>query len=250
MVLASEWAHPAGPRRATPDSIIAMQPRSAAFTMVSSLLGCALALGVSTVRADPQPTGGLTAGIAGTGLDRRLWSTTAFHLGLHGDVMLGRSSNGDFGVGPYLEVLTNGFREIQFGGGLSALLPVTHSVPLVVSLGAYGRKGFEPLPLASFPLEPGLTAQLFAGSRSYNYHADYVMTAGLIAQMRYGLGTSRETSIVLGAQVDLAILSLPVVFLINALRGGSAATAPVRAAPPSSPPPSSPPTPSEAVTPP
>jgi hypothetical protein len=227
----------------------AMQSRSVALMSVSLLLGCALVLGASSARADPQPTVGLTAGVAGTGYDRHLWSSTAFHLGLHGDVMLGRSNNDDFGVGPYLEVLTNGFREIQFGGGISGLLPVTHSVPLVVSLGAYGRKGFDPLPLASFPLEPGLTAQLFAGSRSYNYHADYEMTAGLMVQMRYGLGASRETSIVLGAQVDLAILSLPFAFLINAIRGGSPATAPVQSLPsqptPAEPSPATLPTPSD-----
>jgi hypothetical protein len=53
------------------------------------------------------------------------------------------------------------------------------------------------------------------------------MTAGLIGQMRYGLGPSKETSIVVAAQVDFAILTLPFVFLINAARGGSSETAAV-----------------------
>jgi len=203
-----------------------MQLRFSASTTVTLLLCVALALTGSPARADPQATVGLTAGVAGTGTGQHLWSATAFHLGVHGDVMLGRKNSGDLGVGPYLEVLTNGFREVQFGGGVSGLFPITHIVPLVVSLGAYGRKGSEP-----FPLEPGLTAQLFVGSRSYNFHADYVMTVGLVAQMRYGLGASRETSIILGAQMDLAILSVPFVLLINAIRGGSPATAPVRPEP-------------------
>jgi len=54
------------------------------------------------------------------------------------------------------------------------------------------------------------------------------MTAGLIGQMRYGLGASKETSIVVGAQIDLVILSLPALFVINAIRGGSKDTDPVR----------------------
>ena len=182
--------------------------------------------------ADPQATVGLTLGAAGAGLNRSIWQSTAFHLGIHGDVLFGRERNADFGIGPYAELLTNGFDEIQFGGGVSGLLPVLDTFPLVLSVGAYGRAatggvGLQPA-LAGFSLEPGLAAELFFGSRSYNFHAPYVMTAGLIGQMRYGLGPSRETSIILGAQVDFAILSLPFVFLINAVRGGSPETDPVR----------------------
>ena len=136
-------------------------------------------------QADPQATVGLTMGAAGAGLNRSIWQATAFHLGVHGDVLFGRERNADFGIGPYAELLTNGFDEIQFGGGLSGLLPVLDTFPIVLS-------------------------------------------AGLIGQLRYGLGPSKETSIVVGAQVDFAILTLPFVFLINAARGGSSETAPVK----------------------
>ena len=196
------------------------------------LAGALVAMHAGPARAEPQATVGLTLGAAGAGLSRSIWQSTAFHLGIHGDVLFGRSSNADFGIGPYAEVLTNGFDEIQFGGGLSGLLPVLDTYPIVVSVGAYGRQAsaeaYRPLAPASFGLEAGLAGELFFGSRSYNFHAPYVMTAGLIAQMRYGLGPSRETSIVLGAQVDFAILSLPFVFLFNAVRGGSSETAPIR----------------------
>ena len=200
---------------------------------VALLAGALVAARAAPARAEPQATVGLTLGAAGAGLHRSIWQSTAFHLGIHGDVLFGRSSNADFGIGPYAEVLTNGFDEIQFGGGVSGLLPVLDTFPIVVSAGAYGRRqasrspGLLPV-TESYGLEPGLAGELFFGSRSYNFHAPYVMTAGLIAQMRYGLGASKETSIVLGAQVDFAILSLPFVFLINAARGGSSETAPVR----------------------
>lgn len=192
-------------------------------TATGLLVGGAIALGVGEAQADPQASVGLTLGAAGVGLDRKIWTGTDFHFGLHGDVLFGRSTPRDFGVGPYLEVLTHGFDEIQFGGGLSTLFPVLDPFPIVASVGAYARNGDD-----AFGLEPGLSGQLFFGSRSYNFHANYVMSAGLMAQLRYGLGASRETSIVVGAQIDLAILGLPLVFLVNAARGGSQATAPVR----------------------
>jgi hypothetical protein len=213
-------------RRATPQFV-----RAAA-----AVVGALVLAPSAAAQADPQATVGLTLGAAGAGLNRSIWQSTAFHLGIHGDVLFGRERNSDFGIGPYAEVLTNGFDEIQFGGGVSGLLPILDTFPLVLSLGGYGRGaiGYGRGPIVfgpgtgSFELEPGLAAELFFGSRSYNFHAPYVMTAGLIGQMRYGLGSSRETSIVVGAQVDFAILSLPFVFLINAIRGGSPETDPIR----------------------
>lgn len=200
-----------------------MPPPNALSHWTSLLLGCALSLASPSARADPQATVGLTVGDAGAGYDRQIWTRNKFHLGLHSDVIFGRSTPTDFGIGPYAEILTNGFDEIQFGGGVSGLLPVLSALPVVLSFGAYGRKGVD-----LYPLSPGITGQVFFGSRSYNFHANYVMTAGILGEMRYGLGPSKETSIIVGAQIDLMILALPAIFLINAARGGSSATDPVR----------------------
>jgi hypothetical protein len=186
-------------------------------------LPAATLLAPSAAHAEPQATAGLTLGAAGAGIDRKIWDATLFHMGLRGDVLFGRTKNSDFGFGPYAEVLTHAFDEIQFGAGVSVLLPVIDYLPVVLSAGAYGRRGDD-----DFGLEPGVAGQLFWGSRSFNYHANYVMTAGLIGQMRYGLGASKETSIIVGAQIDLVILSLPALFVINAIRGGSKDTDPVR----------------------
>lgn len=196
-------------------------------TRTKRALPCVLAavvvlLSPRSLHAEPQGTAGLTIGVAGAGKDRKIWDDTLFHMGLRGDVLFGRSKNSDFGLGPYAEVSTLAFTEVQFGGGLSVLLPVIDYLPIVVSGGAYGRKGID-----DFGVEPGVTGQIFWGTRSYNFHANYVMAAGLIGQMRYGLGPSRETSIVLGAQLDLAAMSLPFLFVINAIRGGSRDTDPV-----------------------
>ena len=174
-------------------------------------------------QAEPQGNAALTIGVAGRGYDREIWDETAFHLGLHGDLMFLREDTRDFGLGPYLELQTLAFDELQFGGGASVLLPVIEWAPVVVSAGAYGRKGDD-----SFGLEPGVTGQVFWGSRSYNFHSNYVMAAGLVGQLRVGLGDSRETSIVIAAHLDFAALSLPFVFLFEAARGGSQDTDPVK----------------------
>jgi hypothetical protein len=190
---------------------------------VAPIVGASIALALlgaaRSASADPTTTGGLTIGAAGEGLDRRIWRRTTFHMGLRADVLFLRNAVNDFGIGPYAEVLTHAFDQVQFGGGVSGLLPVIATFPIVLSVGAYGRYGDD-----KYGLEPGVAGTLFWGARGYNFynfHSPYVMTAGLVAQMRYGLGPSRETSIVIAAQIDLGIMALPTVFLINALRGGS-----------------------------
>lgn len=183
----------------------------------------ALVLAPQPARAEPQGNAALTIGVAGRGYDRAIWDETAFHLGLHGDLLFLREDTRDFGLGPYLELSTLAFDELQFGGGASLLLPVIEWAPVVVSGGAYARRGDD-----RFGFEPGVTGQLFWGSRSYNFHSNYVMAAGLVGQLRVGLGDSRETSVVIAAHLDLAALSLPFVFLFEAARGGSHDTDPVK----------------------
>jgi hypothetical protein len=193
--------------------------RTIGFVAVMTVFGVA-----ATARAEPQASVGVTVGAAGEGYDHEIWNRrTAFSLGLHGDVLFGRSSTADFGVGPYVEILSSAFDEVEVGAGVSGLLPVIDAFPVVVSLGAYGRKGSDP-----FGVEPGVAGEVFWGSRSYNFHSRYVLSGGLLAQMRYGLGPSRETSVVVAAQVDVGLLVVPVLFLITAARGGSHEAAPIR----------------------
>ncbi|WP_437957185.1 hypothetical protein WME76_38605 [Sorangium sp. So ce119] len=192
---------------------------------VAALLGIVLTHG--TARAEPQASVGVTLGAAGAGLDRHLWDTTLFHAGMRGDVLFGRAANDEFGVGPYAEVLTHAFDEIQLGAGISALAPVLELFPLVVSTGLYGRWSED-----ADGAEPGVAAALFWGGRSYNFHSSYSVSAGLLAQMRIGLGASKETSVVLAAQLDVALLGLPFVYAINAIKGPSPEAAPVRRAEP------------------
>jgi hypothetical protein len=172
--------------------------------------------------ADPQATVGLLAGVAGRGQHSRVFEEPAFHGGVHADMLFGRSSPSDFGVGPYVEALTQHFDDFQAGGGASLLFPVLDSFPIVASVGGYMRVADD-----DFDVQPGIATTLFIGGKSYNYSSPYVMTFGLVAQARVGLDDRRQTSFVLALQLDTAFLASPIVFLIDAIDGGSREVDPV-----------------------
>lgn len=178
--------------------------------------------------APPQIGVGITAGLAGVAKEGRLWDETVLHLGARGDVLFGRDGSNGFGVGPYLEVMTHDFGELQTGGGASLLLPVTELFPIVLSAGGYLRipwtEGPGPLADRSYGVEPGLAGTIFLGTRSFNFHSSYEITVGVIGQARFGLGDSRESSFVIAAQADLAALWVPVVFIIHGVQESPEAT--------------------------
>jgi hypothetical protein len=142
------------------------------------------------------------------------WEETRFHLGGRGDVMLGREGNHDWGVGPYAEVMTS-FDDGSVGAGVSGHVPVHGYLPLVVSGGGYGWKGPD-------GWEPGVTGQVFWGSRSFNYHSWYIVSGGLMVQGRLGLGASSERAVVVGLHLDGQVLALPLVLLYESISGSTA----------------------------
>lgn len=182
----------------------------------------------AALAAPPQFGVGVTAGAAGVGKSGRLWDETVLHLGARGDVMFGRDGCNDFGAGPYLEVLTHDFGELQTGGGASLLVPVTELFPIVLSAGGYLRIPWQdgPGPLAdrSYGVEPGVAGTLFFGTRSFNFSNSWEITVGVIGQARFGLGESRESSFVIAAQIDMAGLWVPVVFVYHGLQESPEAT--------------------------
>lgn len=175
-----------------------------------------LLLAARTASADPQGNLGITIGGAARGDDREL-AEPAFHLGVRGDVLFLRDAADDFGVGPYGELFTHAFDELQVGHGVSLLIPTVDTFPLVFSAGGYGR-------LFEDTFEPGVAATVFIGARAHNFSSHYDMAAGLVVQGRVGLGASEEISLVVAAQLDAAFLGLPIVYLIDASRGGSEET--------------------------
>lgn len=195
----------------------------------AAALCAAICFGGSAARADsPQFGVGFTVGAAGVGRFNKPWDETMFHLGARGDMLFGRNGSNGFGVGPYIEVMTHDFGELQTGGGASVLLPVAELYPIVLSAGGYVRIPWRstPGPIAdtSFGVEPGLAGSIFFGTRSYNFHSSYEITVGLLGEARVGLGESHETSFVVAAQLDFAALWVPVVFIVHGLQESPEAT--------------------------
>lgn len=162
--------------------------------------------------ADPQGNVSIISGLCGEGTREDLWQSTCWYNALHGDVLLGRDRNSDFGIGPYLEVGTAGFDDLRLGGGGSLQIPVHPYVPAVLSLGGYARR-FDS------QWGQGLAADLFIGSRSYNFHSAYVMTGGVSLGARYGVGDNKELTLIVAAQLDSSVIWLPAVIVYNWIAG-------------------------------
>lgn len=197
-----------------------VRPRAALPVAAAMATALVVSLPVDA-RADPQWNAGLDVGVAGRGVGE-VWGETAFWLGARGDVLLGRDGTDDVGVGPYVDVGTLAFDEIDVGAGASLLLPVLDSLPVVASFGPYLRAGDDDLGVT-----PGLAASIFWGSRSYDHHGAYEMAGGLLVQLRHGVGELDDTAILIGAHLDALILAMPFILLGEAAGGPSAEAAPI-----------------------
>jgi len=137
-----------------------------------------------------------------------VWERTRWCNGVAGDVLFGRERNGDFGLGPFAEVSTAGFWDARYGGGLSALAPVTADFPLVLSFGAFGHETES----------VALGGSVFFGLRSYNFHGSYNLAAGLVVSGYRDLGNDHDTLVSVGLELDGFLLAAPFLFLVGELR--------------------------------
>lgn len=132
-------------------------------------------------------------------------------LGIRGDVLLGRSNGRSFGVGPFVDVSTARFDDIQLTGGVSALLPLFSALPIVLSGGLLARSSAR-------GLESAWMTEIFFGSRSYNFHSIYNMTNGIFFSYRSGIGGSAQGDMILGLRIDGEIIALPFLLLRGAFK--------------------------------
>jgi hypothetical protein len=172
----------------------------------SAAFGCASCLAGAAV-ASPQAHVALRTSVCGVG-EERLWQETRWCNAVMGDFLLGRSRNSDFGFGPFVEASTAGFWDARYGGGLSALAPITSDIPVVLSLGAYGHETSA----------VALGANVFVGVRSYNFHGSYNLAAGLVASFVRDLGSEHATLVTLGVELDGFFLALPFLLAARELR--------------------------------
>jgi hypothetical protein len=157
--------------------------------------------------AAPQSHVALRTSVCGAGDDAH-WQDTRWCNGVVADVLFGRARNRDFGLGPYAEISTAGFWDARYGGGLSALLPVSSDFPLVLSLGAYGHET-DSLALGS---------SLFFGLRSHNFHGSYNFATGIVVSGYRDLGAENASLITVGLELDALLIAMPFLFLSGELR--------------------------------
>jgi hypothetical protein len=156
----------------------------------------------------PEGRAGARASVCGLGSDGGAWQRTRPCFSLTADLLLGRARNGDFAVGPFVELSTAGFWDARFGGRASVLFPVHPDFPLVASAGAFTHE------LRS----TALGGTLFWGARSYNFDGTYGLALGVFAGLTVDLGDRRETLVVVGGDVDAFFLAAPFLLLAEAMR--------------------------------
>lgn len=163
----------------------------------------------SPARADPQASLGLTVGGALRNVAGADPEHGALHMGARADVLFFRSRGSDMGLGPYAEAATLGFDVLDVGGGVAWLVPLRDQLPFVFSGGAFARD-------VHGAWLSGLDGTVFFGSRSYNFHSWYGLSAGVFAQAKWIPGVP-AADLVLGARVDAELLALPWILLYQAV---------------------------------
>ena len=171
--------------------------------LLPALLGLTPAL-----RAEPEWNVAAETSLCGRGDHGSVWKKTGFCGGFRGDVLFGRERNADFALGPYATFGTATFSDLRFGGGLSLLLPVSESFPLVLEAGPHLRNLDQ----------PGVFASVFFGLRSFNHYGHYEMAAGLSVTAERSFTTSTPSALWITARIDGSWIALPFVFAYNALR--------------------------------
>ncbi len=171
-------------------------------------LGAALALAIARpAGAKPQWNAGLESGVCGRGSSLGL-QDLGWCNAVHGDVLFLRQGNRDVGLGPSLRLGTARFDDLRLDAGLSLLLPVSESFPLVLEAGPHLRNLDQ----------PGIFASAFFGLRSFNHYGYYEMAAGLSVTAERSFTTGTPSALWITARIDGSWIALPFVFAYNALR--------------------------------
>lgn len=157
--------------------------------------------------AHPQWNAGWETGLCGSG-SRLGFDELGWCNALHGDLMLLRERSSDFGLGPALRLGTVSFDDFRLGAGLSVLVPVFESFPLVVEAGPQLRN-FD---------QVGVYGSVFFGLRSYNHYGSYEMAGGLALSAERSFADGTPSTLWITARIDGLWLALPFMLGYNALR--------------------------------
>jgi hypothetical protein len=100
------------------------------------------------------------------------------------------------------------FDDLRLDAGVSLLLPLLSSFPVVLEAGPHLRNLHE----------PGIYGSVFFGLRSFNYYSSYEPNAGLVLTVERAFSDGTPSAIWLSARIDASWLMLPAVFTYNALK--------------------------------
>jgi hypothetical protein len=177
----------------------------AALAALTAGLTCVLL--PATSLAKPRWNTGLETAVCGTGSSLG-FSELSWCNALRGELLLLRERSTDVGLGPSLRAGSAGFDDFRLDAGLSLLLPLIESFPLVLEAGPHLRN-FD---------EPGVFGSAFFGLRNFNHYGHYDMAAGLFVMAQRSFTTGTPSALWIGARIDGYLFALPFVFAYNALR--------------------------------
>jgi hypothetical protein len=174
-------------------------PALAAAALVSTL----------TRPADAKPVwnAGLETGVCGTG-NSLGFAKPGWCNALHADVLFLRPRGRHVGLGPSLRLGTARFDDFRLDAGLSVLLPVFESFPLVLEAGPHLRNLDQ----------PGVFASAFFGLRTFNDYGHYEMATGLSVIAERSFVTGTPSAFWITARIDGSWIALPFMFAYNGLK--------------------------------
>jgi hypothetical protein len=185
--------------------------RPQALTPAALALALALATALLALPrpalAKPQWNAAWETAICGAGdslsLNRLGWCNA-----VRGDVLFLRHGGRQVGLGPSLRLGTASFEDFRLDAGLSLLLPVTDSFPILLDVGPHLRN----------LKEPGVFGSVFFGLRSFNHYGSYEMSTGIAFTAERAFVEGTPSAIWITARIDGMWLTLPFIFAYNALR--------------------------------
>lgn len=188
-------------------STVVPRIRGKALTTLAGIVIAGLLLAPSAARAEVEVTSNLALG-GGAVLsdDPELQgsydtSRSLFRMGLTSSVIFLRESNREFGLGLYTELMTSGFRDVMPGVGVTALLPIHHAAPIVLSAGAHYDFDGEHA--------GGVGGRLWWGAHNHNHYHPYNISFGLWVEVKANLWGNRDMIITAGVDLDLQVLFTP-----------------------------------------
>jgi hypothetical protein len=173
----------------------------------AAVAGALLAAQPAPAQAKPQWNAAWETAICGAG-DSLSLNQLGWCNAVRGDVLFLRDGRRQIGLGPSLRLGTASFEDFRLDAGLSLLLPVSESFPIVLDAGPHLRN-LE---------EPGVFGSVFFGLRSFNHYGSYEMSTGIALTAERAFVEGTPSAIWITAHIDGMWLTLPFIFAYNALR--------------------------------